>query len=128
MTRILCAAFLALLPLGDGAQRRTQTGSAAHYRPNLMEQVSRNRGLPVVDCMVAVTSDHRIGAWVTVTSHVTGYAERCRITDVCAPRDCGRIARRGIVAEIGWTAARRLCRVSRYGEQPPSRCPVTVRR
>lgn len=89
-----------------------------------MEQVARNRGLPIVDCMIA--ADGRIGQWLEVKSRLNGNLERCRITDVCAPRDCGRIRKAGIVVEFGWSAAKRFCGLRRYGEKPPRDCPVEV--
>lgn len=114
--------------ISHDAAAGVRKGYAAHYPKNLMERVSKNRGLPVVSCMVAVTSDHRIGAWVTVTRVKTGHTERCRITDVCRPRDCPALARRGIVAELSWPAASRLCQLRYVNQEPPRACVVSVSR
>lgn len=113
-----------VLPIRPQAEAKGRRGYAAHYRPNLMEQVSRNRGLPIVDCMVA--AEGRIGRWLEVRSLLNGNVESCRITDVCAPRDCGRLRKAGILVEFGWTAAKRFCNLSYYGEKPPRACPVEV--
>ena len=121
----LLTAVCALLLMPVQAER---SGFAAHYKPGLFEQVARNRGLHPVACMAAVTSNHQIGAWVTITRVKTGRSERCRITDVCnrATGDCARLRARNIVAELSFGAARRLCGISYYGQEPPSACIVRV--
>ena len=118
------AAVCALLLVPVQAER---VGSAAHYKPGLMAEVARNRGMTPGSCDVAVTDNHRIGAWVTITRVKTGRSERCRITDVCAQRDCARLRAKGIIAELSFEAARRLCGITRYGQEPPSACKVRVR-
>ena len=124
MIRLAAACALLLVPL-----QAERVGAAAHYRPGLFEQVARNRGLHPVACMAAVTSDHRIGAWVTITRVKTGRSERCRITDVCnrATGDCANLRERDIVAELSFDAARRLCGITHYGSSPPRHCIVSVR-
>jgi len=120
----LLALVLMLAPALLPEMAKGRRGYAAHYRPNLMERVSRNRGLPIVDCMIA--AEGRIGQWLNVRSRINGNVERCRITDVCAPRDCPRLRKAGIIVEFGWPAARRFCVLRRYGEKPPRDCPVEV--
>ena len=102
------------------ADARARSGYAARYRPGLMERVSRNRGLPIVSCMVA-SPHHPIGTWLLVRGR-SGQAH-CRVTDVPHPRDRAQIIRRGIVVELSYPAARRLC-----GSvvEPPRACPVRV--
>lgn len=102
------------------AAPRTQRGYAAYYRPGLMDRVSHNRGLPVVSCMIASPTE-RIGTWLTVTSRRG--QRRCRVTDVCHPRDCRAIQRRGIVVELSYEINRVLCRAN----HPPRECIVEVR-
>ena len=117
------AAVLALLLAPVQAER---VGGAASSTWLVREGRQRNRGLPVVRCMAAVTDNHRIGAWVTITSVTTGRSERCRITDVCAQRDCARLRARNIVAELSYGAARRLCGITHYASEPPRACIVRV--
>lgn len=122
MTRhTLLAALVLLLPTATVAAPRVQHGYAAAYRAGLMERVSRNRGLPVVGCMIA-SPTHRIGTWVTVRS-VRGQ-RRCRVTDVPHPRDRAAIVRRGIVAELDFRSNRALC----PRNERPERCRVEVTR
>jgi hypothetical protein len=84
-----------------------------------MERVSRKRGLPVVGCMVA--SPHEpIGRWLTVASRRG--QRRCRVTDVCHPRDCAAIRRRGIVVELDAGSNAALC----PRNEPPRACRVEV--
>jgi hypothetical protein len=125
MTRLLAAVALVVLPL-PSAQHRV--GGAAHYAKNVMERVARHRGMTPGSCDVAVTNRFDIGAYVTITRLKTGHAERCRIVDVCnvALGHCKALAKRGIVAELGWPAARRLCQIERAGQEPPRACQVRV--
>jgi hypothetical protein len=134
MIRRIAGALLALyLSIGAGMTARTvhtlvtsRSGYAPHYRPGLIEQVARKRGLRESACMVA-SYDEPIGAWVTVTSRTNGRSERCQVVDTCHPRDCRRLKAKGYVVELGFPAARRLCNVRYYGQEPPRKCPVTVR-
>jgi hypothetical protein len=120
----LAAAALLLLPAP-----RAITGAAAHYGPGTMERVAKVRGMTPGRCDVAITNNFDIGAWVTITRPKTGHSERCRIVDVCnvAKGHCRALARRGIVAELGWPAARRLCGLDYPRQEPPSACKVTVK-
>jgi hypothetical protein len=105
--------------------KRSYSGYAAHYRPGLMAKVSRNRGLPVVSCMVA-SPFHRVGTWLTVTSRKNGRSLRCRVTDVPHPRDRARIVRRGIVVEVDFTSAKALFGIRRVGQLAPRDCKVII--
>lgn len=124
MIRIL-AAVLLVMPV-----QAERTGYAAHYKKGLMEQVARNRGMTPGSCDVAVTNNHTIGAYVTITRIKTGHAERCRIVDVCNAGlgHCRALARRGIIVELGWPAARRLCGLDYPNQEPPRSCIVRVSR
>ena len=131
MIRLAAALGLLYLSVGAGMTARTayealqsRSGYAAHYRPGLFEQVSRNRGLPVVSCMVA--ADLPIGRWVTVRSGVTDEVRACRVTDVCRPRDCPRLARRGIILEFDYRSGMAMCALRYYGQEPPWKCPVEM--
>ena len=120
--RLLAVCALLLVPV-----QAERSGFAPHYRPGLIEQVARNRGLHPVACMVA--SYHEpIGAWVTVTSRRTGRSERCKVVDTCRPVDCRRLIGKGYVIELGWPAAKRLCLHKRYADRDPTTCRVTVTR
>lgn len=104
-----------------------QQGFAAHYRQNLMQQVSHNRGMPVVACMIAVPDPGHLGEWVTVWSQTTGAVEQCRITDYAHPDDRASIERRGIITEFNLEAARRMCiGVVNYGDESPRMCPILI--
>lgn len=128
MTRLLLSALLAGALLAEpAAAHRTRTGFAAHYRPGLMERVSRNRGLPVVGCMVA-SPYHRIGTWLTVTSAKRNKTLHCRVTDVPHPRDRKAILRRNIIVELDFGSAKILCGITRVAQDPPWACPVGVGR
>lgn len=113
---------IGLSPFALGAALR-RAGFAAHYRPGVMEAVSRARGLPLVDCMIA-SGQEPIGRWLTVSS--TRARRRCRVTDVCRPRDCTTIKRRRIVVELDFRSAQALCGIATFGQAPPSACPVEV--
>lgn len=117
---VLLALLLALL-LPPVVAAHPQRGYAAYYRPGLMERVSRNRGLPLVGCMIASPYE-RIGTWLTVRS--AKGVRRCRVTDVPQPRDRSAILRRGIVVELDYASNRALC----PRNEPPRRCAVEVSR
>jgi hypothetical protein len=123
--RLLAAVALVVLPL-PGAQHRV--GGAAHYGPGTFERVAIKRGLAVTSCLAAVTDNHRIGARVTITRLKTGHAESCVIADVCnvALGHCRQLRRRGIVAELSFGAAKRLCGIRYAGQEPPRACRVRV--
>lgn len=124
MTRLLVAALLAgWLLVEPAAAHQTRHGYAVHYRPHLMERVSRNRGLPIVGCMVA-SPYHRIGTWLTVSSAQRGRTLHCRVTDVPHPRDRAQIIRRQIIVELDFESAKILCGIRRVNEAPPSACRV----
>lgn len=118
-----CLISLALA--GVLAPSSIRDGYAAHYRPGLMTQVAQNRGMPVVDCMVA-SPFLPLGTWVIVESQKYGVRKVCRVTDVAHPRDRDNIIRRGIVIELDFQSATQVCRISFYGQEPPRACPVRV--
>jgi hypothetical protein len=133
MIRIAAALALLYLSIGAGMTARTvyeavngRSGFAPHYRPGLIEHVARKRGLRESACMVAAY-DWPIGSWVTVTSRTNGRSERCQVVDTCHPRDCRRLKAKGYIVELGWPAAKRLCNLRYYGQEPPRKCPVTLR-
>lgn len=121
----LAAVLVLLIP----APAHPVTGGAAHYGKNVMENVARVRGMTPGRCDVAITNNHTIGTWVTITRIKTSHSEHCRIVDVCnvAKGHCRALARRNVVAELGWPAARRICQISYPNQEPPSACRVTVR-
>ena len=125
LSALTLISVLAWPELVQGAARR---GFAAHYSNNVMEKVARNRGMQPTACDVAVTDNHRIGSWVTVTRTKTGRIERCRIVDVCNDSlgHCTALRRRGIVVELGFPAAQRLCNIKRAADRPPKDCRVSV--
>lgn len=101
------------------------TGYAAHYNTGLMERVSRNRDMDIVDCMIA-SPFHKIGHWVYVESKKNNKVKLCRVTDVPQPADRASIIRRGIIAELDFTSAKELCNIKRVNEAPPRQCPITI--
>jgi hypothetical protein len=107
------------------SQPAARHGYAAHYRKNLMEQVAIRRGLPPGSHYVASPHD-AIGQRLEVCR--ARRCERVVVADVPHPRDRDRIIRRGIVTELSWPLAQRLCGLQYVGQEPPSACPVTVRR
>lgn len=103
-------------------------GNAAHYHPGMMGRVSRNRGLPLVGCMVA-SAYYPLGAWVRVTSLKGRGSRVCRVTDVTRRSDLAYIRRKQIVVELDYPSALALCpNLTSYGSQPPRACPVKVQR
>lgn len=101
-------------------------GYAAHYDVGVMERVARVRHMSAVPCMIAGVHIP-LGRWVEVVSSKTGKAEFCRVTDVTAPKDIAKMNRRGIIIELGWPAAKRICQLQYVRQEPPRACPVTVR-
>ena len=63
--------------------------TAPHYARGVMEQVSRNRDMPVVPCMVA-SPTIPIGEWVWVWGPNTHTLRHCRVTDTSMPADRAR--------------------------------------
>jgi hypothetical protein len=102
-----------------GAAPATRQGFAAHYRAGLMEQVARRRGLPDRGCLVASPYE-AIGSRLQVASRRGTL--HCTVVDVCHPRHCAAIRRRGLVVELDAGSNRRLCPPN----ERPERCPVRV--
>lgn len=90
-----------------------------------MEQVSLNRGWPIVGCMVS-SPFAPLGEWVTVTSQLNGLSRQCRVTDEPQAYHRQGQIERGLVVELDFETAKALCQISRYGQEPPSACPVTL--
>lgn len=121
LAHALLLGFVAFIILAQAADALplTQRGYAAHYRPGLMEQVARNRKLPIVACMVA-SPHHAVGVWLTVES--ARGRRVCRVTDVPHQKDRAAIVARKIIVELDHGSNRALCPVN----EPPRKCPVRV--
>lgn len=104
------------------SQAASYTGFAASYAPGVMTAVARHRGIAPTSCMVA---SHRLPLErsIVVLGQRTGVSRRCKVVDICAPRDCPRIRQRGIVVELDYQSNRAICGATR---EPPRYCPVTV--
>lgn len=95
-------------------------GLALYYRPGMMERVSANRGMPVVDCMVSSPYE-KLNTWLYVQGPKG--AKWCRVTDVSHPKDRARHIQRGLVIEFDNRSARQVCGTS---GGLPLNCKVTV--
>lgn len=110
------------------------SGYAPYYSEGVMERVSANRGLAIVDCMVS-SPRYPIGTWVWVWGSNTGVLLHCRVTDVSADTDTSGRGRResdrerhlrlGWELELGHNEAIALCSLKAMRE-PPRMCPVIV--
>lgn len=118
----LAAQALIALCLGAGPVQ-WYDGVAAHYNPGVMEQVARNRGMPIVGCMIA-SPRHAIGQWVIVEGRNTGKRLRCRVTDTSAPKDKARHLRQGLF-ELGYANTIDLCGSTKLRNRD---CPIRVSR
>ena len=105
--------------------RQQHSGFAAHYRPGLMDQVARRRGLPKVPCMIA-SPHYVVGTWVYVKSRKNGRTLRCRVTDVPQPYHRARLNKLNIVVELDFKSATILCNIKRPSQEPPRACPVVI--
>ena len=124
---LLIVALLVTLPGVVQAQPDQHRGFAAHYRPGLMEQVARRRGMSQTACMVA-SPYYKLGEWITVESRKHRQRLRCRITDVPQPKHRAQLRKRTIVVELDFKSARILCKIARVGQEPPRACPVVLAR
>lgn len=100
------------------------SGYAPRYSKGVMERVARVRDIPQVDCMVS-SPRYPLGTWVYVVGLNTGAVERCRITDVSAPKDKARHIRTKRVAELGYEKALRFCGRKHINHRP-EQCPILV--
>lgn len=98
---------------------------APHYREGMMEQVARNRGMEIVDCMVSSPIEP-LGSWVYVESQVTGFESWCRVTDVSAPEHRDSHIAKNRMLEFGWSITPQMCGISYVAQEPPEKCPVIV--
>jgi hypothetical protein len=101
------------------------TGGAAHYGVGRMEHVADVRGMPHTPCM-ASSPYYPLRTRLRVTRLATGRTELCETFDESAPPDRAGQIRRGIVIELGWPAAKRLCGLRYVGQEPPWKCRVKV--
>lgn len=111
----------------DGVERcsRVCPSCAAHYGKTVMLTVAGNRGITPSDCMFA--SPYRaLGSWAYIESGVNGKVELCQVLDVPRPEHWEWITKRGIVAELDYYSAVRLCEISSVGSRPPWECPVAI--
>jgi hypothetical protein len=117
--------LFAALCADPALSREQRAGFAAHYRPGLMDQVARRRGMPRVPCMVA-SPHYTLGSWVKVRSQKNGRSLNCRVTDVPQPYHRVRLQQRKIVVELDFKSATVLCNIRRSKQEPPHRCPVVL--
>lgn len=101
MTGAVIAAVIAL-----GMQ--THTGYAVHYSPNLMEQVSHNRGMEIVPCMIS-SPRYELNQWLYVYGHNTGKTLLCRTTDVSHPKDKPRHLEQNLLVELDYNSNWSIC-------------------
>lgn len=109
-TNILLVALLVLAthPVGEP--------HAKLYSPGIMERVARNRGMPVVRHMAAVTDCRMIGKHVLAS--INGRRPTWfRVTDCSHPRDRARHVRSKLVIEVDWNSAVEFG-FSRHGHAP----------
>lgn len=130
MFRQLSAVALLAATLAPGSVSASgYRGYASIYNPGVMGSVSRNRGLPLVGCMVATplaSRDKDIGRWVTVTSLVTGERARCRVTDVVRKRDMRAHLATSHLVEFDNPTGLRMCKQAYAGQLPRRSCPVRI--
>jgi hypothetical protein len=98
------------------------SGFAASYSLGTMELVARNRHMSPEPCMVA-SFRLPLERHIEVLGLKTGVSRRCKVVDVCHPRDCKRILARGIRVELDYGSNKAICGATR---EPPSYCPVRV--
>ena len=105
-----------------GMSPAPRKGFAAYYqKPGLMESIARKRGLDVAH---PVASPYEpIGRRLRVCSQ-RGCINAV-VADVCHPRHCASIRRRGLVVELSYRDNGRIC--GHYNE-PPRKCVVSVSR
>lgn len=111
----------ALLILAVGQFGEWHGAFAVRYDPGVFARVSRNRGLPIVACMVAHPT-LPIGTWIEVDGPAG--RERARITDTSAPADKARHIRLKRV-ELDYSCARRVCPPGWQGAAVE--CPISWR-
>ncbi len=121
LTGLVTTAAL-VLTLGAGPLQGYD-GIAAHYAPGVMERVSLNRAMPVVECMIA-SPRHDIGQWVIVEGRNTGKRLRCRVTDTSQPEDWQRHMDEGLF-ELGYANTIDLCGSTRLRN---NECQIRVTR
>ena len=117
--------LFASLSIDAALAREQRVGFAAHYRPGLMDQVARRRGMPRVACMVA-SPHYALGSWVKVRSQKNARLLYCRVTDVPQPYHRARLQQRKIVVELDFKSATLLCNIRRSKQEPPRACPVVL--
>lgn len=103
--------------------RPDYSGYASHYNIGLMEKVSRNRNMQIVECMVS-SPYYEIGDWLLITS--SHYIQICRKTDTSHPNDKARHIKTRRIIELDFNSAKKLCNISRVGQEKPEKCPIKV--
>lgn len=101
-----------------------QEGYAPRYSKNLMEQVARNRDMPIVGCMIS-SPTLPLGSWAYVYGKRTHVLRYCRITDTSAPKDKQRHIRTKRIAELGYNEALSICGVE-YINGSSKECPILL--
>jgi hypothetical protein len=108
---------------GPSADESVYEGIAAHYDSGLMEQVSRNRRMPVVGCMFA-SPLWKMGSWWRITGVKTGKTRLCRVTDTSMQKDRARHIRTHLI-ELDYESAKSICGSVKLANRD---CPVRITR
>ncbi len=104
-------------------------GYAAHYGVGVMARVAANRGIAPQACMISYTEarDRDIGVlWLNVVSEIDGDSAWCLVIDMPQRAHYQNIRNRGIVIELDFETAKRLCNIQRVSQMPPRACPVAI--
>lgn len=98
----------------------------AHYGVGVMERVSRNRGMPIVEhmCSSPFYGEAYLGEWIRVESLLTGEIIDCRITDVSQDEHRQAQIEGGRWLEVGWPTAQQICLNKTVGDKHPNECPT----
>lgn len=124
------AVLVVIANISYGIPERTVKYRNAHattYAPGLMAQASRNRGLPIVKCMVSSPFHSKsVGkVWLWVKSRNTGVELLCRVTDTSEDVDIARHQRNRLF-EFDFTSWKKLCGTKRINDQPWRQCKIEV--
>lgn len=87
-----------------------------------MDQVSRNRDMPPVACMVS-SPVYPLGDWLWVYGQRTDRLLHCRVTDVSHPKHRQGHINRRIWVELSYENTQALCGTTRGSVKE---CPVLV--
>lgn len=129
MTRLLCAALMAMLCIAPASAERVHGFSARYATDAKMARAAALHRVEVPATRKMCASPfHPLGTLLTVTSRVRGRAGRtwrCVVVDVAHERDRATIIRRGIVIELPPSGAMHICGSV---TEPPRQCVVSVER